>query len=82
MLETDDGATILFTWHGYAHTTSDGVRQLVAAMTHITDHERYRWLNDVICAVAGVIEPQPDGHGSEVAIEISQLVWEPDAAQA
>lgn len=82
MLETDDGATILFTWHGYAHTASDGVRQLVGAMTHVTDHERYRWLNDVICAVAGVIEPRPDRHGSEVAIEISQLVWEPDAAQA
>ena len=77
VLETDDGATILFTLHGYAHTASDGVRQLVGAMTHISDHKRYQWLNHVICAVSGVIEPRPDGHGSGVAIEVSQLVWEP-----
>ena len=72
VLETDDGATILFTWHGYAHTTSDGVRQLVGAMTHITDHERYRWLNDVICAVAGVIEPRPDSCTSRKAARLRQ----------
>ena len=82
VLETNDGATILFAWHGYVRTASDGVRQLVGAMTHISDHERYRWLNNVVCAVTGVVEPRADGHGSEVCLEISQLIWEPSAREA
>ena len=82
VLETDDGATILFTWHGTPTRHPMACAKSWGAMTHITDHERCRWLNDVICAVAGVIEPRPDGHGSEVAIEIYQLVWERGAAQA
>lgn len=77
VLETTDGATILFTLRGYVHTADDGVRQLVGAMTHISDDERYQWLNHVVCAVAGVVQPGVDGHGSEVVLEISQLIWEP-----
>jgi hypothetical protein len=42
VLEPNDGAAILFTCRGYVHTAPDGVRQLVGAMTHISDHERYR----------------------------------------
>jgi hypothetical protein len=56
VLETNNGATILFTCHGYVHTAPDGVRRRVGAMTHISDHERYRWFNNVICAVTGVVE--------------------------
>ena len=37
VLETDDGATILFSWHGYGRTSPDGTRQLVGAMTHLSD---------------------------------------------
>lgn len=57
VLETDDGATILFTRQGYRHTAGDGVRRLVGAMTHVSDDERYRWLNDVVCAVYGEDTP-------------------------
>jgi hypothetical protein len=80
VLETNDGAAIPFTCHGYVHTGPDGVRQLVGAMTHISDHERYKWLNNVICAVTGVVEPRADGPGSEVVLEVSQLIWEPASA--
>jgi Protein of unknown function (DUF3237) len=80
VLETNDGAAILFTCRGYVHTAPDGVRQLVGAMTHISDHERYRWLNNVICPVTGVVEPRAKEHRSEVALEISQLIWEPVGA--
>ncbi|HEX4671179.1 MAG TPA: DUF3237 family protein [Solirubrobacteraceae bacterium] len=80
VIETNDGAAILFTCHGYVRTAPDGVRQLVGAMTHISDHERYRWLNNVICPVTGVVEPRANGHSSEVALEISQLIWEPASA--
>ncbi|HET7052229.1 MAG TPA: DUF3237 family protein [Solirubrobacteraceae bacterium] len=80
VIETNDGAAILFTCRGYVRTAPDGVRQLVGAMTHVSDDERYRWLNNVICAVTGVVEPRANGHSSEVALEISQLIWEPASA--
>lgn len=79
VLETDDGATILFSWHGYGTTAADGTRQLVGSMTHLSDDGRYRWLNQVICAVAGVVEPRGDGGGLDVVLEISELVWEAPA---
>lgn len=47
VLETDDGATILFSWQGYARAGPDGMRELLGSMTHVTDDERYRWLNDL-----------------------------------
>ena len=53
------------------------MRQLVGAMTHLSDAEPYRWLNDVICAVTGVVEPRADGQGLDVVLDISELVWEP-----
>jgi hypothetical protein len=80
VLEVDDGATILFSWHGYGLTGADGARRLVGTMTHLAEDEHHRWLNDVICAVAGSVEPRADGHGLDVVIEVSQLVWEPPAA--
>ena len=49
VLETDDGATILFSWQGYARVGSNGMRELLGSMTHMTDDERYRWLNDRMC---------------------------------
>jgi hypothetical protein len=77
VLETDDGATILFTWRGYGRTAADGVRQLVGAMTHVSDDERYRRLNDVMCAVTGVVERRAGASGVDVAIDVAELVWEP-----
>jgi Protein of unknown function (DUF3237) len=74
-LETDDGATILFAWRGLARSTDSGMRELVGSITHIADDERYRWLNDRLCALAG--EVRPDGAGGfEVVIEVSEIVWE------
>jgi len=74
-LETDDGATILFAWQGIARR-SGGVRQLVGSMTHVTGDERYRWLNDRLCAVAGEVRPVPGG-GFDVVLDVSELLWEP-----
>jgi hypothetical protein len=77
VLETDDGATILFSWQGFGLTAPDGVNQLVGAMTHVSDDERYRWLNDIVCALAGAVEPRADGSGLDVVVDVAQLVWEP-----
>jgi hypothetical protein len=76
VLETDDGASILFAWQGYARTGSSGVRELVGSITHLSDDDRYRWLNDRLAAVVGEVRPR-NGGGSTVAIEVREIVWEP-----
>jgi hypothetical protein len=76
-LETDDGATVLFSWHGYAREADDGARELVGAVMHVSDDDRYRWLNTAVCALTGEVRPRSGGDGFEVAIDVSELVWEP-----
>ena len=56
VLETDDGATILFSWHGYARAPTGNARELVGSISHVSDDPRYRWLNEV-CPVAGEVRP-------------------------
>ena len=53
VLETDDGATILFEWQGLAVLPDSGMRRLLGSLVHTTDDPRYRWLNDRVCAVRG-----------------------------
>jgi hypothetical protein len=73
VLETDDGATILFRWDGVTRRTDSGMRELLGTITHVTDDERYRWLNDRICAVEGEVLPAAGGDGFEVALEVSLM---------
>jgi hypothetical protein len=77
VLETDDGATVLFAWHGYAVPRPGSKLELVGNMTHITDDERYRRLNDVVCTLAGEVRPSSGGNGYEVVLDVAELVWEP-----
>jgi hypothetical protein len=76
VLETDDGATVLFAWQGYARSCPNDVRELVGSITHVSDDDRFRWLNDRIGAVVGEVRPGVGG-GSTVAIEVREIVWEP-----
>jgi hypothetical protein len=76
VLETDDGGAILFEWHGLAVRSEAGRRRLLGSLVHTTDHPRYRWLNDRVCAVEGEVRPRSDGSGSEVVFEASEMVWE------
>lgn len=72
-LETDDGATILFRWDGLARVTPSGIRELLGAIVHVTDDERYRWLNDRMCAVEGEVRPRTDGSGFDVTLDVSLM---------
>ena len=54
----------------------DGHR-LVGMIQHVSDDERYRWLNDRVCAVEGEVRPRSDGSGFDVVLEVSEMVWEP-----
>jgi Protein of unknown function (DUF3237) len=68
VVETDDGAALLFTLRGYFRPATGG---LVGSMTHVTDDDRYARLNDVVCTVAGEVRPD------EVVLDVVELVWEP-----
>jgi Protein of unknown function (DUF3237) len=76
VLETDDGAAILFEWQGLAVLTDSGMRQLLGSLVHTTSDPRYRWLNDRVCAVEGEVRPRADGSGYKVVFEVSEMVWE------
>jgi hypothetical protein len=45
-------------------------------MTHLSDDERYRWLNDAHCMVVGEVRSRADD-GFEVIMDVLELVWEP-----
>jgi hypothetical protein len=76
VLETADGAVILFEWQGLAVLSGSGMRQLLGSLLHTTDDPRYRWLNDRVCAVEGEVRPRTDGTGFDVVLEVSEMVWE------
>ena len=52
----------MFEWHGYGRAYPPGRRQIVGAVFHLSDHERYRRLNDVVCVCVGEVR-RPDGSG-------------------
>lgn len=58
VIETDDGARILFHLGGYSHPIegSPKLRGIVSPGTFASDDERYRWLNDVIAIGEGLID--------------------------
>jgi len=76
VLETDDGASILFSWQAYTRQAPDRRRHLVGGMTHLSDDERYSWLNDAYCVVVGEVQSRPD-NGFEVVMDVVEVVWEP-----
>ncbi len=79
-IETDDGAVVLFECHGYGRPYPPGRRQIVGSVTHLSDHERYRHLNDVVCVCTGEVRTSPGPvRGPDLVLDVAQLVWEPIA---
>ena len=76
VLETDDGAAVLFRWDGLATLTPSGMRQLLGIAHHTTDDERYRWLNDRVCTVEGEVRPRADAKGFDVVLAVALMLWE------
>ncbi len=73
-IDTDDGATILFDYRGYGRAYPEPHRQVVGSATHVTGDPRYRWLNDVVCALAGQVRPWEQS--MQIVLEVAELVWE------
>ena len=81
VIEADDAATIMFEWHGYGRAYPAGRRQIVGCVFHLSDDERYRRLNDVVCVSVGEVRApaDPDQSSPDLVIDIAELVWEPIA---
>ena len=74
-IETDDGATVMFEWHGYGRAYPVGRRQIVGAAFHLSEDERYRRLNDVVCVSVGEVRAWEDGP-TDLVVDVAELVWE------
>jgi hypothetical protein len=74
-IATEDGATIMFELHGYGRAYPVGRRQIVGAVFHTSDDERYGRLNDVVCVCAGEVRAGGEAP-TELVIDIAKLVWE------
>jgi hypothetical protein len=77
VIETDDGATLLFDIVGYGRAYPVGRRQIVASARHYTDAAAYSWLNDAVCAVNGEVRTLPGDAGAEIVIDVLELQWQP-----
>ncbi len=81
VIETDDDATVLFDSRGYGRAYPVGRRQIVGTVLHLSDHPRYRRLNDAVCVCTGEVRSSPDTHvsGPELVLDVAELIWEPIA---
>jgi hypothetical protein len=79
VIETDDGATIMFEWHGYGRAYPAGRRQIVGAVFHLSDDARYRRLNDTVCTCVGEVRSPGDltRGRPDLVVDIAELIWEP-----
>jgi hypothetical protein len=75
VIEDDDGATVLFDYRGYGRAYPVERRQVVGFAKHFSSDERYKWLNDVVCALMG--EVRPGEERTEIVLDLAELVWEP-----
>jgi hypothetical protein len=82
-IKTDDGALIMTDYRGYGRTYPKGRRQVVGAAWHVTDSEKYRWLNDVVCAIAGEVRApagvppdQIEQADVKLVFDVAELIWE------
>jgi hypothetical protein len=81
VIETDDGATVFVEVRGYGRAYPPGRRQIVASATHLSDDDRYRRVNDVVCVCVGEVRTpaDPDQPSSDLVMDVAELIWEPIA---
>jgi uncharacterized protein DUF3237 len=99
-IETEDSALIMLDYQGYGRSSERSQelykltpisnpatkfrRQVVGFAKHTTGSERYRWLNDAVCAVAGEVRVPPEVPPSQLkqadvklVFSVSEVIWEP-----
>ena len=98
-IETDDSALIMLDYQGYgrssdrsqelyklipaANPATKRRRQVVGFAKHTTDSEKYRWLNDAVCTIAGEVRapmeipPQQLKQADvKLVFSVAELIWE------
>lgn len=75
VIETEDGAVVYFDYRGYGRAYPVGRRQIVSTATHLSNDERYRWLNDVVSVGTGEVR-SPDGGQTELVLDVMELFWQ------
>lgn len=99
-IETDDPALIMLDYQGYGRSSDRSQelyklvpetnpatkfrRQVVGFAKHTTDSEKYRWLNDAVCAISGEVRA-PTGMPREqvkqadvkLVFSVAEVIWEP-----
>ena len=71
-VDTEDGGTVLLRLRGYGRPQDEPLGRVLAAITHVTGHEAYRWLNDVLGVAAREVRER-----RRVVLEVAEAVWEP-----
>lgn len=81
VIETDDGATIMWECHGYGRPYPPGRRQIVGSVLHVSDSDRYKQLNDVVCVCVGEVRApaDPAQRSPDLVMDVAELIWEPIA---
>ena len=61
--------------------TLRGRRQIVGSVFHLSDSDRYRWLNDVVCVCVGEVRTSdgPRSESPDLVMDVAELIWEPIA---
>ena len=75
VIETEDGAVVMFDYQGYGRAYPVGRRQIVTAAWHFSSDERYRWLNDSMAVGSGEVRRLSESE-TELVIDFSEVVWE------
>ena len=78
VIETTDGAVIFFDYVGYGRAYPAGRRQIVVSASHLSDHEKYRWLNDSLAVGEGEVRTLSEDR-VELVIDWFEVIWEPIA---
>ena len=98
-IETDDSALIMLDYQGYGRSSDRSQelyklipntnpatkfpRQVVGFAKHTTESDKYRWLNDAVCAVAGEVRvpmeiPPEKLKQADVKLvfSVAEVIWE------
>jgi len=78
VIETGDGAVIYHDCRGYGRAFPPGRRQIVVSAFHLSNDDRYKWLNDTLAVGVGEVRASASGN-SELVIDWFEVVWEPIA---
>jgi hypothetical protein len=76
VIETDDGAAVLFDYRGFGRAHPPGRRQIMVTATHLSGDPRYRWLNDSVGVGAGEVRAR-EGGSPDLVIDRYEAIWEP-----